>query len=199
MSEEGEKIIPTKHHRALSWGIHILKTTHQLGYDALVNYTIGHETLMYQVLPYDMKSDDLNSDDLASMVTICFNVAEYLQWWLGDKPSTLTRPDLVNVKDNKDLMSLSDGVYYLDFEGSEGHHFVWLIQGDQLYYGGGYGSVKEFSVVQFDKSTYFDILIKAMKGDLPSYRYVFNLQPPYDTILTVGFDCLKIQKSMLYV
>jgi len=131
--------------------------------------------------------------------TICFNGARYLRMWLGEEYITSRRDDikLVGVKSllSFDFMTLPRGVYYLDFEGNEGHHFVWIVLDREVVYGGSYGGVCSLSISKYNKEIYFRRFKLAMRGEMDDYAFVFDVTP---VVSSVGFRRLIMQRSRIY-
>jgi hypothetical protein len=153
----------------ISWGIKIMELVTKVGYQGNVAYTLGHDEIATKGLPLGpLTNDDLEDEEFVSGVTICLNVAEYLRWWLGDTDQTMSEVEKwkipsVNVEH---LMSLNNGIYYMEFEGTESHGFIWIITDSKIYYCGGYGGIRDINFGKFKKEYYFHSFVKAMNGDL---------------------------------
>jgi hypothetical protein len=134
------------------------------------------------------------------IIHICFNGAQYIRMWLNEEetpsnPTDIKLESLIDIA-NFNFNALTNGVYYLDFNGDEGHHFVWVIINNDLTLASTYGGVKNIGVVTYDKTEYLTSFKQAMLGSMEDYAYVFDAANP--AVNRVGFEDLTIVKSLKY-
>lgn len=191
----------------MSSAISIFHTIKAVGYDGLKAYTLANTTQNH----INMYLSDVYNHDkeihqehveiaLEPAITICFNGANYIKWWLQDDVTKLVEHRYTSENINCLSDKLTDGIYYLDYDcDQEGHSFVLLIQNDVLIYGGTYGGPKTVNIVTHKKSEYINRFINAMDGDLDAYRYVFNISPEDLLITEANMVSLSVKKSTRYV
>lgn len=168
---------------SIHWAIKIMELVTKIGYQGMVTHALGHYEVASGTLPEgQLTNDDLEDGDFVAGVTICLHVAEYLKWWLGDTVQTTSTADewMIQAVDVEHLMSLNNGVYYLEFEGQESHAFIWIIIDSMIYYCGGYGGNEYINFGKCKKEGYFHSFVKAMNGDLDAYRNVFMISKLLD-------------------
>lgn len=185
--------------KSLKMAEQILIIAGGLGMKAVYAFTLSHGPFKCLKRTFNPKNTDFQ-EELEGMVTICFNIAQYFEFWLNSEyqPAVeFTNDD--EIESHKlqlsDLLSLEDGLYQNSLLGWEGHDWFWLIEGDSCIYAGGYGGVPEMKVVKFDRKIYFEAFFKALQGSLEHYAYVFQVTP---AVPEVGFEKLTIQKSITY-
>jgi hypothetical protein len=83
----------------------------------------------------------------------------------------------------------------MEFEGSESHCWCWIIYGSDIWYAGTYGGVRDIKVKKFNKVEYSVRFIKAMKGSIADYSYIFQIEP---AIYDVDFELVSYMKSGRY-
>jgi hypothetical protein len=180
----------------VSYALQTLEQVRKIGYAGLRAFTL------VRVPSTDLEPDEDETEEQAveKHSTICFNGARYLRMWLGEEQLTTRRDDItlrgVRELSTSDLTLLEDGVYYLDLEGREGHHFVWVIAADTLVYGGSYGGICALSVVKHSRLDYLRRFKLALSGSLEEYAHVFDVDP---VVSEVAFRVLVIQRSRRYV
>jgi hypothetical protein len=125
---------------------------------------------------------------------ICGCGQDYFRMWLRDSTvGTTVRTDINNLAD----IQLTDGVYYVQFAGTESHYYVWIVRGDTIVYAGTDGTLPKVTVKEFEKNDYMMRFQRAMRGSMEDYMYVFCFEIP--TIASVDFEWIDIEKSSKYV
>lgn len=170
--------------------IFVIQTVSNLGYDGLKAFMLSREKP--EILERDFDPDEETYDEfIKRLATACWMGSDYLRMWLGDENVILKEYILVDLN----LNNLSDGVYYMHFEGSESHYWVWIIDGPDIWYAGTYGGICNITAVKFNKTQYNIRFFNAMKGYLDDYAYIFQVEP---TIYEVGFKFITYMKSNRY-
>lgn len=141
--------------------------------------------------------DFIKYESIESLASACWTGQSYFQMWLNDE--NINDKDPLIYLDNLqalvkfDFNKLSNGVYYLEFEGNESHYWIWMIEDNELIYGGTYGGLYEISLMTHPKYEYMGRFKSAMQGSLIDYAFVFNLENP--GVKSVKFSWLAIRKS----
>lgn len=138
---------------------------------------------------------EYDPESFEAEVTICFNVFNYLCMFLGGEfnGKLFTNHENALIDLTTDFKSLENGLYYVDLNSEEeGHHFVWIVESDQITYAGGYGGARRISVKTFDKEEYFRDFAAARNGNVLAYGRLICEVPAYNTI---HIQSIKILKS----
>jgi len=182
------KNIQTKN--LISNAIYVIQTVSEIGYIGLKAFMLTRENP--KILENDFDEEYETYDDfLERLSTACWMGSDYIRTWLGDENITLTKKKLLNL----DINNLSDGVYYMEFQGSESHYWIWIIDSDDIWYAGTYGGVCDIIVKKFNKRQYNIRFINAMNGSLDDYSYIFQVEP---AINKVNFKSVSYMKSNRY-
>lgn len=208
-NSEGEYIIPTydiPHYitfsvgerdiRPIEWAEIIVQNVQKMGILGLKTFNISREK--YEVITNSREYQETEFDVIERSYDSCWHGLNYFRMWLSDENLSFGPSgsndfmfDITNI-DQLNEFFLKDGVYYLEFEGWESHYFLWIINQNFLTYGGTYGGACGITVQKFDKSDYFNNFLKAMKGSLKKYEYVFQIEAEVNQ---VGFKNLWIKRS----
>jgi hypothetical protein len=171
----------------ISSAIYAIQTAANFGYEGLKAFTLTREDPRIIAEDFD-KEHETYDEFIERLATACWMGADYFKMWLGDENVNLQNHEL------KDL-NLSDGVYYMNFEGYESHYWIWIIDGSDIWYAGTYGGVCDIIVKKFNKAEYNVRFSNAMNGSLSDYAYVFQVNP---VVSEVGFQSLSYEKSNRY-
>ncbi len=174
-------------HSILS-AIETMRTVSEFGYEGLRAFTLTRERP--DILGTFDSTEETYDEFMARLATACWMGSDYFRMWLGDENINLTRHEV------SDLGDLVDGVYYMNFEGAESHFWVWIIDGPNVWYGGTYGGICSITVKKFNREDYFSRFVRAMRGSIEDYLYVFQLDNA--EIDEVGFKSLNYMKSNRY-
>ena len=175
----------------LSSAITAIETAYHCGYDALRTFGLTREKPI--ILARDFDPEYETYDEFIDRISsACWMGRDYFKMWLGDENKVL---NTIILKD-LNLNNLSNGVYYMNFEGEESHYWVYIIDDNDIWYAGTYGGVCALFVKKFDREKYTKIFIKAMQGSLDAYAYIFQLENP--EINRVNYKYIKYAKSDKY-
>ncbi len=183
--------------RKLSWTLSVAISTlvkvEKLGFDGLRIFGIITE-------PYEnIQSylEDETMDEIEERLSSpCWTGMDYFKMWLQDSCVDIV-PDMENNKifDLDQITLTIPGVYYVEFAGNEAHLYIWIIKGDSIWYAATYGGVCSITVKEFNRVEYHKRFIKAMKGSLEDYAYIFQVEPE---VREVNFKWIAIVKSPRY-
>jgi hypothetical protein len=174
---------------SISNAILTIQTASQFGYEGLRAFTLTREDPHILEESFD-PTEETYDEFIQRLATACWMGSDYFRMWLGDENTKLDKHQVL------DLNNLSNGIYYMDFQGEESHYWVWIIDGNDIWYAGTYGGICELIVRKFDKSDYFIRFIKAMHGSLIDYSYVFQIV--YPEISAVKYKSLNYMRSNRY-
>lgn len=127
------------------------------------------------------------------LASACWMGQEYYRMWLQDSNIEYPKRKVTNPEE---ITFDYDGVYYIEFAGSESHYFIWIIDGEDLWYLGTYGGVCDIVMEKYEKYDYKERFLGAMEGDMDDYRYIFHLENA--EVETVNFEWLIFEKSGRY-
>jgi hypothetical protein len=180
-----------------TWSIDTAISTVQkvgaLGFKALTIF--GTLTETEKNIEQYISSDGEKYDDVIQRISSsCWTGMDYFKMWLQDSCLDISFFDY-HIKDLSKVTFATEGVYYVEFNGSESHYFVLIIKGNSIWYAGTYGGVCELVVKEFDRIDYHSRFINAMKGSMKDYAYVFQVKPEVNK---VGFESLSFVKSPRY-
>ncbi len=174
---------------SLSSAILTIKTVASFGYEGLKAFTLTRESP--HILENSFEPEEETYEEfIERLATACWTGQDYFIMWLGDENIKLNNQPLL------DLNDLSNGVYYMDFQGAESHYWVWIVDENDIWYAGTYGGVCDIVVKKFNKNNYYTKFIKAMNGSIDDYAYVFQLA--YPQISSVKYKSLSYMKSNRY-
>jgi len=174
----------------ISNAISLIQIVSKLGYSGLEAFMLTRENPKILQNSFDEEYETYD-EFLLRLATACWMGSDYLRMWLGDENIDLDKKRLLNL----DINLLSDGVYYMDFQGSESHYWIWIINGNNIWYAGTYGGVCDIIVKKFNKLEYSKKFLRAMNGSLVDYSYIFQVEP---VISRVGFKSVSYMKSNRY-
>lgn len=175
---------------SISNAINLIQTVSEIGYLGLKSFMLTREKP--EILKNDFDEEYETYDEfIERLSTACWMGSDYFRMWLGDENIDLNPYELLDLNIN----NLSDGVYYMDFQGSESHYWIWIIDNLDIWYAGTYGGVCNITVKKFNKFQYSARFIKAMKGSLNDYAYVFQVNP---AVYDVRFKSISYMKSNRY-
>jgi hypothetical protein len=174
----------------LSSAITAIETAYNCGFDALRTFGLTRERPDILLNSFDPR-DETYDEFIDRISDACWMGQEYFKMWLGDENKTLDTYRL----DDLNLNNLSNGVYYMEFAGSESHYWVYIIDDYDIWYAGTYGGVCALTVKKFNKKQYSNRFIRAMKGSLEDYAYIFQVDPE---IYGVNYEYIKYSKSDKY-
>ena len=174
----------------ISNAINVIQTIPTLGYVGLKAFMLTREKP--EILKNDFDEEYETYDEfIERLSTTCWMGCDYIKMWLGDENVNLNKKQLLDL----DINNLSDGVYYMEFEGSENHYWVWIIDKFDIWYAGTYGGIRDITIKKFNKIQYNIRFINATKGCLDDYSYVFQIKP---AIYNVNFESVSYMKSNRY-
>jgi len=137
-------------------------------------------------------------ETIEELASACWTGQSYFQMWMNDENINST-PPLIEIKSLKEFNDynfnkLPNGVYYLEYNGNESHLWMWIINDNELIYGGTYGGIcEQISLMTHSKQEYLKRFKLAMDGSLEDYMFVFDIETP--SIKNIKFGWLQIHKS----
>lgn len=140
------------------------------------------------------KEGDFNLEENAFA---CWYGQLFFKMWLGDEFQE-KRNEMNELNDVNEIIKIisENGVYYIDFTGSESHHFVLVTFQNSVWYAGTYGGINLITVKEFEKEDFLLAFQKAFsQNSIEEYGYLFSVQPFQKT---VGFEFMNITKSLKY-
>jgi len=179
-----------QHKHSISNAIHVIQTVAEIGYQGLKAFTLTREFPNILENDFDEKYETYD-EFIERLATACWMGADYFRCWLGDENINLPEKEL----DDLNINNLSDGVYYMAFLGVESHFWIWIIDGNDIWYAGTYGGVCDIIAKKFNKQQYNKRFINAMNGSLDDYAYIFQVEP---AVYGVGFKSISYMKSNRY-
>ena len=168
----------------------IIETAANAGFEGLRAFTLVRE-LPKILLEGWYEEDETYDEFIDRLASACWMGSNYFRMWLGDENVELERQPLLDLN----LNHLSDGVYYMSFDGDESHYWVWIIDKIDIWYAGTYGGICGITVEKFNKVQYSKRFINAMNGSLEDYGYIFQVKPEVEK---VGFTSIDYMKSNRY-
>lgn len=177
---------------SLDIAIVIIKKVADIGFEGLRTYTIATEDEK-EINRYVTMDEEKYEEVIDRMANACWKGMDYFKMWLQE--SCVKKMGLLRSTPHSIDFEI-DGLYYVEFAGSESHYFIWIIKGDKIWYAGTYGGVCDITVKEFNKLDYKRRFINAMKGSIEDYGYVFQTVP---FVETVNFEWIKLTKSDRYV
>lgn len=87
----------------------------------------------------------------------------------------------------------NNGIYHCFIENpTEFHHFLLIVQNDELTLIQTYGGIAKLTIQSFNKKDWIDNLIKTLKGDIKAYKYIFQIPTKISfTSKNVTLECFK--------
>ena len=167
----------------------ILLNVNEFGYVGLRSFALRNMRYCFLTTVEEDETQDEVIDRLASA---CWTGCDYFRMWLGDE---YINYKIHETKENINLKDLSNGVYYMEFDGNESHYWVWVITDENITYAGSYGGFLNITVKSFERKDYTKRWSSQMNGSIEDYNYVFQVDA---VVSKVGFTYLRYSKSLRY-